>query len=1471
MEKTYKNMEMNRFKSVSILIISLLILFSNQSFSKDVVKPLPLAWTNLNQAEYIDNLVECKTAIDELKWSYNLWPEENKSPKPLFSEVVDTDKIRQSVLENLKMEAVLAKRFNFEITPEMLQHDLDRMARQTKDAKRLKELFDVLNNDPTTIAQCVSRPYLVQKKLANQFNFNNTIHAEVKQKAQRELDKYLLSNNTDDTTAQINTITYGLVSADKKSLDTEPSPEEINKKRIVELDAEEFKHIVKKSNNRNLQEHHASFVYTEIVEETQQSIKVKVLQWKKKSQNEWLSTHSDITYLPASKTHQYSLPKITKKEQGLNNKAAVIDRWENYEIEIKRRGSTAIWTGTEMIVWGGSNTYQDRGERYNPVSDSWSFMSTINAPLSRKDHSAVWTGSEMIIWGGVDREDNNQLNTGGRYNPDTDSWSSVNSNNTPSKRVGYTSVWTGTEMIIWGGYGDSGYLNTGGRYNPDSDSWSSISLGSNLPTERAGHTAVWTGSEMIIWGGNGDSGYLNTGGRYDPDSDSWSSISVGTNVPTGRYDHTAVWTGSKMIIWGGYGNDGALNTGGRYDPERDSWSSTTVATNVPNARNGHSAIWTGSEMIVWGGRGDSDYLNTGGRYDPSTDSWQATQVSGAPSGGYEHKALWTGSEMIVWDEYGNNLNASGRYDPVTDNWISMNTQDRSISRTSHTAIWTGNDMIVWGGINYGFLNSGFRYNLITHTWLSTNINNAPTGRTRHTAVWTGSDMIVWGGDDGGDFLNTGGYYNPGTDSWQATPTTGAPSGRYDHTAVWTGNEMIVWGGYGDSGYLNTGGRYDPDTDSWQATQVTGAPSGRSDHTAVWTGSEMIVWGGYFYSYSANFINTGGRYNPSTDSWQATEVTGAPAVRSHHTAVWTGSEMIIWGGTYFGNRLNTGGRYNPGTNSWQAIPTTGAPSVRMRHTAVWTGSKMIVWGGTGGGSLNTGGRYNPNTNSWQATRVSNAPSASQYHTAVWTGSEMIVWGTGEDSPIWLYYFDYYYDIRGSLSGLQGDQVTLQNNGGDDLILTSDGGFTFNTPILKGTGYDVTVLADPQNPSQTCTVTNGSGTNISADIEDVSIQCSDTFKVGVTVTGLAAGNTVKLNNNGSDLLEVSDNNVLTYFTTQMANGADYLITVDTQPSAPNQICSITPGEESGTINLADVHIGVSCTTLQYNIAVTVSGLDPDNSIELTTNGQSLVFNNNTTANFAQPLDDGTAYDVSLTEQPTSPNQVCTISGGNGGNDDGSGILAGEDVTILVNCQTVEYTLGGFVSGLATGNVLTLYNNTADEYLLISNNGSYAFFNNLPDGSGFDVSVASHPTSPNQTCSINNASGSIAGGDFTDVNLNCITKQYLVGGYAFGLIPNNHMVLQNNASDDLILRHEGAFVLPTPLDDLEGYDVTIQKQPDNPIQTCELANNSGTINGQDVESIFMYCDFGDDLIFRHGFDDVEAISRGLWELKDWLYFLN
>src|SRR5437764_435425 len=251
------------------------------------------------------------------------------------------------------------------------------------------------------------------------------------------------------------------------------------------------------------------------------------------------------------------------------------------------------------------------------TDDTWAATNLTTAPIARYLHTALWTGSEMIVWGGSNGTD---LDSGGRYTPSTDSWTATSSINLPTARDSHTAVWTGSEMIVFGGFNGQTALNTGGRYNPATNSWISTALSALV---RGNHTAVWTGSEMIVWGGAGQTNFFNTGGRYNPSTDTWTATSI-TGAPVARWRHTAVWTGTKMIVWGG---NSSFNTGGRYTPGTDSWTATSTF-NVPDGRGYPKSVWTGNEMIVWGGLG-SLWVNTGGRYcvqsGPTTPTPTATR------------------------------------------------------------------------------------------------------------------------------------------------------------------------------------------------------------------------------------------------------------------------------------------------------------------------------------------------------------------------------------------------------------------------------------------------------------------------------------------------------------------------------------------------------------------------------------------------------------------------------------------------------------------------------------------------------------------------------------------------------------------------------------------------------------------------------------------------------------------------------
>src|SRR5260370_41466223 len=96
---------------------------------------------------------------------------------------------------------------------------------------------------------------------------------------------------------------------------------------------------------------------------------------------------------------------------------------------------------------------------------------------------------------------------------------------------------------------------------------------------------------------------------------------------------------------------------------------------------------------------------------------------------------------------------------------------------------------------------------------------------------------------------------------------------------------------------------------------------------------MIVWGGDFYDGANHYLNTGGRYNPRTNSWTATSITNAPAARTSHQAGRTGSAIIVWGGFRDPHYFDTGDRFNPSTDIWRAISTTNTPRGRASHRAL----------------------------------------------------------------------------------------------------------------------------------------------------------------------------------------------------------------------------------------------------------------------------------------------------------------------------------------------------------------------------------------------------------------------------------------------------------------------------------------------------------------------------------------------------------
>lgn len=168
----------------------------------------------------------------------------------------------------------------------------------------------------------------------------------------------------------------------------------------------------------------------------------------------------------------------------------------------------------------------------------------------------------------------------------------------------------------------------------------------------------------------------------------------------------------------------------------------------------------------------------------------------------------------------------------------------------------------------------------------------------------------------------------------------------------------------------------------------------------------------------------------------------------------------------------------------------------------------------------------------------------------------------------------YTIGGSVTGLSGTGLVLQDNGGDNLSVTAAGTFTFKTALASGAAYNVTVMTQPSG--QTCTVANGSGT-VSANVANVAVSCTNTaatVTIGGTVTGLT-GTGLVLEDNGGDNLSITQNGSFT-FATALASGAAYAVTVSTQPTSPSQTCTVTSG--SGTTASANItSVVVNCASV------------------------------------------------------------------------------------------------------------------------------------------------------------------------------------------------------------------------------------------------------------------------------------------------------
>ena len=276
----------------------------------------------------------------------------------------------------------------------------------------------------------------------------------------------------------------------------------------------------------------------------------------------------------------------------------------------------------------------------------------------------------------------------------------------------------------------------------------------------------------------------------------------------------------------------------------------------------------------------------------------------------------------------------------------------------------------------------------------------------------------------------------------------------------------------------------------------------------------------------------------------------------------------------------------------------------------------------------------------------------------------------------------------------------------------------------------------------------------------------------------------------------------------------------------------GQQSGAYAGQCVELGdggtSDATPALITIGGSVSGLTGTGLVLRDNGGDDLPIAASGPFTFAMPVLTGDPYAVTVSSQPSSPAQMCSVSGGSGA----AGFM--NITTVGVTCSTSAYHVGGTVVGLSTSG-LVLTDNGGDDKP-ISANGPFTFATPIASGATYAVGIKTQPSGT--VCVLSGATGTVGSGDVSSVVVNCTPNTYTIGGTTTGL--EGTVVLRNNGGSDLMITSNGSFAFPTPQGTGTAYAVTVQTQPGYPprSQTCVVGNGSGSVASANVTSVTITC---------------------------------
>jgi hypothetical protein len=934
------------------------------------------------------------------------------------------DRARDRVLRRLKMDRVLSDRWHSPVTEAMIAAEYRRIVNDSQRPELLARIFQALGSDERLFAECLVRPLLTEERFSNFYQSDRELHAATRAEAELATRDLALGETVSHGKMRRHALTPELP-------DYEEALQWIRNKQVhgQREDAMPVPDWV----DGGLEERPDAFVTTRARLDPSGRIDIEHASFPKRPGHEWLEA------LPTQRDQELLVIAGANLDISIlqdGDATCPIGEWVGstrlYDPLLpKHPGSSAsVWTGAEWLVWGTGQNYNVMepglnanlaGMIYDPAIDRWEPMSQEGQP-DVVNASAVWTGTEMIVWGAcrfisTTFADCGEKGEGWIYNPALDQWRTITPNGAPLASSNPSAIWTGSEMIVWSGCREQRTVPNAAAYDPITDAWRVIV---NPPVAQYFESAAWTGEEVLFSGGWNSASYNSHERRcgavvsfltsrvqlYNPAKDTWR-VAVAEGQPQAGVNRAAGWTGSEWFVWGGQTIQGLkLASGARYRPSTDSWHPVT-STGAPSARSHTGVIAVGSEVVIWGGiDGDSHRLGNGARFLPGANggSWIPLPPSGAPSPRSQPMMAWTGSEILLsggscqsvpacrvgarltlgnasWSPLlnggigapggrpgprGNSdgvrgivgssnwvlpsfTDYAGVYDPLTDRWQHVFADGRPDNDiNAHLGLFE-DTVIVFGGPKGGVPSpSGAIFDLGLRAW-SQDIPEPPewiTGISSPVVAVAAPYAFVWGGWLDNQYRETGFVYDVRTGQWSSVANVDAPAARANAAATVRDGRVYLWGG-NNAQHLFDGGIYDIEADVWEPIHAVGdTPPSFGGYDGL-----LAVDGGLIHFEAATRQMR--FYSEAMGSWALVDETGGPGMiddtlNSVPSLIWNGRDVLMWGGIRAHGEppyeKTNGFGLTLATETWKPLPVGNSPGWRSDHVGLDLGPYMMVWGG-----------------------------------------------------------------------------------------------------------------------------------------------------------------------------------------------------------------------------------------------------------------------------------------------------------------------------------------------------------------------------------------------------------------------------------------------------------------------------------------------------------------------------------------------